>query len=256
MEYAVLVDPAKCIGCRACQVACKRWNNRKGESTTFNSEWTNPPKLSFNTYTHIKFKLEYNQAADETKWRFFNWRCMHCKEPACMHACPVNAITKYEQGPVVVDTNRCIGCKFCISACPFGIPQFDTVTEKVDKCTMCYDRVAHTNEPKEPACVQSCPTDALLFGPRDTILQKAMERKEELNGYVYGDIDNKPLGGTSFIYVLDTEPSAFGLPVVGEQLPTSVPVLKYSKFLLIPAAIGGLLYLISWRKRRMKEKEE
>jgi hypothetical protein len=83
-----------------------------------------------------------------------------------------------------------------------------------------------------------------------------MKRKEELNGYVYGDIDNKPLGGTSFIYVLDAEPSVFGLPEVGEALPATVPVIKYSKWLLIPAALGGLAYLVSWRRRRMKEKEE
>ena len=252
MEYAVLVDPAKCIGCRACQVACKRWNNRPGEATTFSSEWTNPPKLSFNTFTHIRFKLEHDETTGDIKWRFFNWRCMHCHEPACAEACPVNAITKYEEGPVVVNVDRCIGCKFCVSACPFDIPQFDAVTGKVDKCHMCYDRVPS----KEPACVQSCPTDALLFGTRDTIIQKARERKEELNGHIYGDVDNKPLGGTSFIYVLDAEPSVFELPKVGEKLPLTVPVLKYSKWLLIPAAIGGLAYLVAWRKRRMEEKEE
>ena len=252
MEYAVLVDPAKCIGCRGCQVACKRWNDRPGEATTFSSEWTNPPKLSFNTYTHIRFKLEHNQTTGETKWRFFNWRCMHCKVPACAAACPVNAITKSEEGAVRVNVNRCIGCKFCVSACPFDIPQFDPVTEKVDKCHMCYDRIPS----KEPACVQSCPTDALVFGRRDDIIQKARERAEELNGHIYGDVENKPLGGTSFIYVLDAEPSVFGLPNVGEQLPLSIPVLKQSKWLLVPAVIGGLFYLVSWRKRRMAEKEE
>ena len=190
MEYAVLVDPARCIACRACQVACKRWNNRKGENTTFSSEWTNPPKLTFNTYTHIRFKLEYNSATDETKWRFLNWRCMHCKDPACAPACPVSAITKYQEGPVVIDTDKCIGCKFCISACPFEIPQFDADTGKVSKCTMCFDRVPN----KEPACVQSCPTDALVFGPREDILRRATKRAEELDGHIYGDIENKPLG--------------------------------------------------------------
>ncbi len=251
MEYAVLVDPAVCIGCRACQVACKRWNNNPGEETTFSNEWTNPPKLSYNTYTHIRFKLEHNETSGETKWRFFNWRCMHCEVPACAEACPVKAITKYEEGPVVIEQNRCIGCKFCVSACPFGIPKVDSVSGKVSKCHMCFDRVPSM----EPACVQSCPTDALVFGTRESIIQKAKERKEELNGYIYGDVDNKPLGGTSFIYVLRAEPSVFGLPEVGEKVPSEVPVLKYSKWLLIPAAAGGLLYLVAWRKRRMEEKE-
>lgn len=252
MQYAVLVDPAKCIGCRGCQVACKRWNNRPGETTTFSSEWTNPPKLSPNTYTHIQFKLEHSMIADETKWRFFNWRCMHCKEPACAAACPVGAITKFEEGPVVVDHKKCIGCKFCVSACPFGIPKFDETRGVVEKCHMCYDRIPE----KEPACVQTCPTDALMFGPRDEILQKATARATELNGHIYGDIENKPLGGTAFIYVLDSDPAVFGLPNVGETQPITVPVVKNSKWLLVPAALGGLFYLLSWRKRRMTEKEK
>ncbi len=252
MEYAVLVDPDKCVGCRACQVSCKRWNNRPGEETSFSNEWTNPLELSFNTYTHIQFKLEHNEATDEIKWRFFNWRCMHCHEPACAEACPVNAITKFEEGPVVVDESRCIGCKFCISACPFDIPKFDTVTGKVSKCHMCYDRVPS----REPSCVQACPTDALVFGPKEKILQMAKDRKVELDGHIYGDVDNKPLGGTSFIYVLDTEASVFGLPEVGERAPVTLPLIRNSKWLLIPAAAGGLLYLAAWRNSRMKEKEK
>lgn len=252
MEFAVLVDPEKCIACRACQVSCKRWNDLPGEETTFNNEWTNPLKLSSKTYTHIRFKLEHNENTGATKWRFFNWRCMHCHKPACAEACPVNAITKYEEGPVVINGDRCIGCKFCISECPFGVPQFDAATEKVNKCHMCFDRVPS----KEPACVQSCPTGALVFGTRDSIIQKAKQRKEELNGYIYGDVDNKPLGGTSFIYVLDAEPSVFDLPEVHEELPLTIPLLKHSKWLLVPAVAGGFLYLAAWRKRRFKEKEE
>jgi len=252
MDYAVLVDPAKCIGCRGCQVACKRWNNRKAETTTFSNEWTNPPKLAFNTYTHIKFKLEHDQSTDSTKWRFFNWRCMHCKDPACLPACPVNAITKYEEGPVVINVEKCIGCKFCVTACPFNIPQYDPSIEKVDKCHMCYDRIPT----KEPACVQACPTDALQFDTRESILEKATKRAQELNGHIYGDIENKPLGGTSFIYVLDAEPSVYGLPQVGERPSAEIPLIKNSKWLLVPAAVGGLLYFIAWRKRRMEEKKE
>lgn len=252
MEYAVLVDPEKCIGCRGCQVACKRWNNRVAEKTKYSNGWTNPPKLSYNTYTHIQFKLEHDQANGETKWRFFNWRCMQCHDPACKEACPVNAITKYEEGPVVIDVKRCIGCKFCVTACPFDVPKFNPSTGKVDKCHMCYDRVPN----KEPACVQTCPTGALLFGERETIIQKAKERKAQLNGYIYGDVDNKPLGGTSFIYVLSAQPSVFGLPKVGTTISPATSAIRYSKWLLIPAALGGIFYLASWRQRRLKEKEE
>jgi hypothetical protein len=100
-----------------------------------------------------------------------------------------------------------------------------------------------------------------VFGTRESILKQAEERKAEftdlgLNGYIYGDVDNKPLGGTSFIYVLDAEPSVFELPEVGEQQPSTLPFINHSKWLLIPAAVGGLLYMVSWRRRRIKEKEE
>jgi len=252
MDYGVLVDPSRCIGCRACQVACKRWNNRQGTSTRFSNEWTNPLTLSYDTYTHIRFKLENDKTDGKTNWRFFNWRCMNCKDPACVPSCPVDAITKYEEGPVVINQDRCIGCKFCVSACPFEIPKYDPSRNKVDKCHMCYDRIPQ----KEPACVQACPTDALQFDTREAILQKAVKRAEKLNGNIYGDIDKKPLGGTSFIYVLDAEPSVFGLPEVGERPSLDIPLIKQSKWLLLPAAVGGLFYLLSWRKRRMQEKEE
>ena len=92
MEYAVLVDVTKCIDCRGCQVSCKRWNDLEGEATTLSTSWTNPPTLTYKTYTHIQFHLDYDQSSGDTDWRFLNWRCMHCHTPACKEACPVNAI--------------------------------------------------------------------------------------------------------------------------------------------------------------------
>ncbi|MFX0095103.1 MAG: 4Fe-4S dicluster domain-containing protein [Candidatus Hodarchaeota archaeon] len=249
MDYAVLVDVTKCIGCRGCQVACKRWNELKGESTVQNSEWTNPPTLSYDTYTHIRFNLEYNQGTNTTAWRFLNWRCMHCHNPACLAACPVNAIVKTDEGAVVIQTEKCIGCKFCISACPFGVPQYNGELEKVSKCHMCFDRI---QDGKEPACVQACPTDALVFDQRSKIVDLATQRKTQLNGHIYGDVDNKPLGGTSFIYVADVELQSLGIPDVGEQTSLDIPMMVNSKLLLIPAAIGGLFYLAAWRKKRME----
>ncbi len=250
MEYAVLVDLTKCIGCRACQVSCKRWNNLPGESTTQKSDWTNPPTLSYDTYTHIRFNLNYDANDDTTEWRFLNWRCMHCKNPACLDVCTVNAIVKTEEGAVVIKTDRCIGCKFCISACPFGIPQYNPKIEKVSKCHMCFDRIPT----KEPTCVQACPTDALVFDERSKIVAMAAQRKEEIDGYVYGDIDNKPLGGTGFIYVADVQLTSLGIPEVGEKSSLDIPVMANAKLLLIPAVAGGLLYVAAWRKKRMEER--
>jgi len=105
---------------------------------------------------------------------------------------------------------------------------------------------------KEPACVQACPTDALVFDQRSTIVNLATQRKTQLNGHIYGDVDNKPLGGTGFIYVADVELQSLGIPDVGEQTSLDIPVMVNSKLLLIPAAIGGLFYLAAWRKKRME----
>lgn len=248
MEYAVLVDVTKCVGCRGCQVACKRWNELPGEKTTQNSEWTNPPQLSYTTYTHIRFNLDYNSGSDTTSWRFLNWRCMHCKNPACLEACPVNAIIKTEEGAVVVKPDRCIGCKFCVTACPFEIPQYNAQIEKVSKCHMCFDRISE----KEPACVQACPTDALVFDERNKIITMATNRKTEINGHIYGAVDNKPLGGTSFIYVSDVKLQTLGVPEVPESTPLEIPAMANAKLLLVPAVAGGLLYLVAWRKKRME----
>ena len=250
MEYAILVDVTKCLGCRSCQVSCKRWNDLPGELTTQKSDWTNPPKLSYTTYTHIRFNLEYDKSSDTTAWRFLNWRCMHCKNPACLDACPVDAIVKTSEGAVVIKEDRCIGCKYCVSACPFEIPQYDPATEKVSKCNMCFDRIPT----KEPTCVQGCPTDALYFDERSKILEMAAQRKAEINGYIYGDIDNKPLGGTSFIYVADVNLQTLGIPEVGERTSLAIPAMVNAKLLLVPAVAGGLLYLTAWRKKRMEGK--
>lgn len=248
MEYAVLVDLSKCIGCRGCQVACKRWNGLPGETTTQNTSWTNPKTLSYDTYTHIRFNLSYDATSDTTKWTFLNWRCMHCKHPACLDACPVNAIVKTEEGAVVVQTERCIGCKYCVTACPFDIPQYNANIEKVSKCHMCFDRIPE----KEPACVQACPTDALVFDERSKIITMATERKTKINGHIYGDVDNKPLGGTGFIYVSDVKLQTLGVPEVAEQTALEIPAMANAKWLLVPTAAAGLLYLLSWRKKRME----
>ena len=98
MEYGVLVDVTKCIGCRGCQVSCKRWNSLSGEMTLLSGDWTNPPKLSHDTYTHMRFNLDYEETSDTYEWRFLNWRCMHCKNLSCLEACPVNAIERQKPG--------------------------------------------------------------------------------------------------------------------------------------------------------------
>jgi formate dehydrogenase iron-sulfur subunit len=256
MTKAIKFDSTRCIACHACQVACKRWWELKAETTTLSAEkgteWTNPPDLTPRTWVLVKFVG--TGGGEDFKWRFVQERCMHCLNPTCRNACPVGAITKYEEGPVVINVDMCIGCKYCVAVCPFKIPRYDPVTNKSYKCTMCPDRI---REGLEPACVQACPTDALEFGEREDMLQKARAKAEAINGYVYGDDEN---GGGSLFVVTNVLPEELGYPVVGKTQPLSMQIrdiIKPAGGVITLAILGSLaaISLIAHRKEKVKEVE-
>ncbi len=200
MSKAILIDTTKCIGCRACQVACKSWNDLKGGKATFSETWSNPRYLSSNQFTRIIFR-EMSSPDGQLQWHFISRRCMHCNDPACASACPVGALIKMPEGPVVYDDGKCIGCRYCMMACPFQIPKFqwESAVPLVRKCTFCADRQAmHL----APACVTTCPTGTLLFGDRAELLKEGHRRigAEPKKYYpeVYGE---KIAGGTSKLYL-------------------------------------------------------
>ena len=203
MKKAFLIYPEHCIGCRACQVACKQWNQLPAELTTNKGSYENPPKLSFHTYTRIKFKeLKTSQ---KIQWLFLKEQCHHCTDATCMLVCPeTEAIVRTKEGAVVLNPDKCIGCKHCVNACPFGIPQFDPNTKKVSKCHFCHDRIAMG---LEPACSKVCPTGAITYGDRNTLIKHA-----RLSGYqsIYGE---RELGGMNVMYALPNPPQTYGLPV-------------------------------------------
>ena len=155
-----LIDLTKCTGCRACQVACKQWNQLPAEQTVFFSGegYENPPAMSEYTFTRIKFR-DY-QKNGQNEFAFYKEMCMHCNEPACASVCPVGAFEKTELGPVFYKEDRCIGCRFCMIACPFGVPKYEwsKALPLVKKCTGCYERI---REGLAPACATTCPTCAL-----------------------------------------------------------------------------------------------
>lgn len=147
---------------------------------------------------------------------------MHCEFPMCAAVCPTEAITKYEEGPVAINQEACIGCEYCIYACPWDVITKDDVTDKASKCTMCSDRLS---EDKSPFCVQACPVDALDFGLQEEITARAENRAREAGGYAYGD---KEAGGTRVLYVLKEEKEKYGVRPVGPE--------KYPKH-RIPSAL-------------------
>ena len=174
MSKAILIDTTRCIGCRACQVACKSWNDLKGEKATFSESWSNPRFLSSNQFTRVIFR-EAVRPDGQLAWYFIKRQCMHCQDPACVSACPVAALEKLPDGPVVYDDGKCIGCRYCMMACPFQVPKFqwESAVPLVRKCTFCAERQAVG---LQPSCVTTCPTQTLLFGERAELLKEAHRR--------------------------------------------------------------------------------
>ena len=172
---AMIQDNTRCIGCRACMVACKSWNDRPEDKTDFfaGEGYQNPRDLDANNYTLITFNEIVT--GPDPDWVFGRQLCMHCEHPACASACPTNAMFKTDLGPVVFDESRCIGCRACMQACPFIIPKYDyeNFAPKIHKCTFCADRL---EVGLEPACATVCPTGAISFGDRDDMVVEAKRR--------------------------------------------------------------------------------
>jgi len=257
-EKAIAFNTDNCIFCRACQVACHVWNNTRAEVTDFTPTLTNPPDLLPNVWMVMEAKEV--EDGGEFHWLFFKRQCMHCSNAPCAKACPVGAIEVHPEGAVVIREDKCIGCRYCVEACPYGVPRYDPYTEKVYKCTFCIDRIQNG---LDPACVTACPTDALVFGDYNELVNKYKSQGYE----VYGDNVNDVVGHTHYIYVSKkykgklTDPKYFGErllknPSKGEvEFEANVvePIGWGLVGLTLLAAAGHFIY---WRAKRMQEKEE
>ena len=252
-----LIDTTKCTGCRGCQVACKQWNQLKAEDTTFFSGegYQNPPLMSEYTFTRVKFK-DY-QKDGQNEFAFYKEMCMHCNEPACASVCPVGAFVKTPEGPVVYNAGRCIGCRFCMIACPFGVPKYEwsKAFPLVRKCTGCYSRI---KEGMEPACATACPT-AITYGSRSDMIKEAEKRlKNRPTRYHQAIYGKGEAGGTSILYLTHRPLDELGFKPVTQR---SLPSYTWQALRLVPGiflTMGGGLSLISWfnhRKERIKQEE-
>lgn len=233
-EKAMMVDISRCMGCRGCQVACKQWNRLQAETTSFTGIYQNPPNLSPKTWRYVRF---FESVRDEMmRWQFLTFACLHCKDAACVKVCPApGALTRQEEGFVYLDEGKCIGCKYCVEACPFGVPRFDDARGKVYKCNFCSDRVVNG---LPTACAQTCPAGAITFGDRNELITRA---RTTGHTYIYGE---KELDGLNVMYLLPETPNTYGLPV-SPQMPASVVVWKdVIKPLGLLAGGGTLLALL------------
>jgi formate dehydrogenase iron-sulfur subunit len=271
-----LVDVTNCIGCRACQVACKQWNDREGEVTELNGHlgFQNPATLSSKTYTLISFHETPDAKSSEGfKSSFVMRRCFHCLEPACVSACPTTALYRQADGPVSYDAAKCIGCRYCMLACPWDVPtaEWDSLAPKIQKCTHCADR---TGQPPPvsfngqslaqegisqflerigvPACVKACPADALRFGEREEMLAEAKRRMaarpERYVDHIYGE---KEAGGTSVLYLSAVPFADLGFPELSEK-----PYPSYTRLALklVPPAVLALGAVLGAAYTRFKNR--
>jgi formate dehydrogenase iron-sulfur subunit len=254
MSKAMLIDLTKCIGCRACQAACKQWHDLPAESTENWGSYENPPRRSAKTWTTITF----NEVDDGDKfaWVFAKRQCMHCNEPACTTACIVGALHKTAEGPVVYDDKTCMGCRYCMLACPFDVPTFewDQAVPYIRKCTFCTDRLEAR---MEPACAKVCPTNALLYGERPELVAEARARiKANPDKYVDHIYGEKEAGGTSQLYLSPVPFEKLGFPTLK---PEPIPRYADVAMLAVPptivgvaAAMGGV-YWISNRREKLSQ---
>lgn len=231
-RYGKLVDTTKCIGCKRCMSACKRWNNLKVDRA---EELTDrDTDLTGNTWVVVNFRADRKNKEDRS---YIHWACQHCIKPACAGVCPVSAIKKYSYGPVVVNESKCIGCRYCYMACPYKIPRFDFNKRVTRKCTLCYDRLPNV----KTACVAACPVEALDSGPKEELSIKAQRRVEEVGGYLLGDDE---AGGTDVLTILKASPEDVGLIVAPKKVVNrniDKARISFSGF-SAAAVLVGLLY--------------
>jgi formate dehydrogenase iron-sulfur subunit len=224
--FAKLVDVSRCIGCKGCEVACKEWNELAAVPTSNFGSYQSHRDLGPDTWLLMRF--EEKEVAGDLRWYITKRACLHCEEPACLYACPApGAIVQYTNGVVDFNQDQCIGCQYCVSACPFDIPRFDRTTRKVYKCNLCIDRV---DAGLEPACVKTCPTKAISWGPIDEMrdLGKGKVARLQERGFRDAVLYDPPgVGGTHMFYVLPhgDDVEAYGLPAEPKARPGALAAM-------------------------------
>ena len=231
MITAFLTDSTVCIGCKACEVACKEWNDIPGDGFTFTGfSYDNTVGLGHSTWRHVKF-VERNTGdpvagdagyrSNVFRWDFSSDVCKHCVNAGCLEACPTGAIVRTEFGGVFIQPDVCNGCGYCIVACPFGVVDRRPDDGRAFKCTFCYDR---QKAGLKPACATACPTESIVFGGIDELRTKAAERLATLksrgidDAMLYDAADTS-VGGTHAMFIFRGRPEDYNLPSAPE-VPT------------------------------------
>ncbi len=233
-------DTTVCIGCKACEVACKQWNDLPADGAEFDKKglsYDHTGELNGNTWRHVRF-VELLEPAEVSlpdipalgggggtggDWVFMSDVCKHCTNAGCLDACPTGALIRTEHETVILQPDICNGCGYCVPACPFGVVDRDHDDGRAGKCTLCYDRL---EDGLEPACAKACPTDSIQFGEYEDLVSIASRRVATLHdrgldrAYLYGagdDADHELAGGLGAFFLLTEAPERYGLPAQAES---------------------------------------
>jgi len=263
--FGCLVDLVRCTGCRKCEEACSDINNLQPLDQPFNInslvfDLKRRPDEKAYTVVNRYFPGKLDNQGKPVPI-FVKVQCMHCQDAACISACIVGALTKKENGAVQYDVTKCIGCRYCMVACPFEIPAYeylDPITPEIRKCTFCFDIISKENG--IPACATICPVEAITFGKRKTLLKVAKKRLKENPGkyvnHIYGE---KEAGGTSWLYISPVPFKKIGFPDVPDtplpKLPETIQHALFS-YLWSPALLFGILGGIMFTLRKKSEKKQ
>ncbi len=266
MAKGMFVDTSICIGCKACQVACKEWNALSGEPAHFRfdpaekrpvavnftgNSYDNTAALSATDWRHVRFIERISEDRSRKQWYFSSDSCKHCNDAGCLNACPTGAIVRTGLGNVFVRQDVCIGCKYCIPSCPFGVISLSGETGTVHKCTLCNDRIQRG---LGTACAKACPTESIRYGELAELKHRADARLAQLRslGYDRANIYGyNEAGGLNVFYLFLDTPSVYGQPerpvVPQRRLPVS------SAAAAAGAVAIGVAALVSFRERGLKE---
>ncbi len=250
-EISMLFDASKCTGCKGCQTICKSWNQLPSpldvREYEFSTTWENPKVNDGDTWLHMSFN-EIEDKTGKVALAIGREACKHCTNAPCVSACPTGACHHEENGSVVIDEKQCIGCKYCAAACPFEVPKYRPRTHTTQKCWFCQNRLANG---RTPACVGTCPSGALWFGPRKEVVALAKERLLKIkpthpDAIVYG-LDGAEMGGTHLVMVLPYGAENHGLPKdpkpsIFTQIERVIPAVAGIGFLGI-AGVSALSFI-------------
>ncbi|MEV6644160.1 4Fe-4S dicluster domain-containing protein [Amycolatopsis sp. NPDC051371] len=259
-------DTSVCIGCKACEVACKEWNAVPEDGIALTGmSYDNTVGLGADTWRHVAFieqrkpiaqqdtglhhdtdvlAMAADASSTDFRWLMSSDVCKHCTEAACLDVCPTGSLFRTEFGTVVVQEDICNGCGYCIPACPYGVIDQREGDGRAWKCTLCYDRLG---QGQEPACAKACPTDSIQFGPLDELRERAQHRVEQLqdagvaDGRLYGESPDDGVGGDGAFFLLLDEPEVYGLPPDPKVTTRDLPAMWRHVGAAAATLVGGAL---------------